>query len=214
MNATVRYDPRGDRWLFGGDERRWDGAYSLVIKRTDLQVSMATDLARALRAARRRELEPDSVLIDLAPDDEYSPKESVVDDIHFLLLPDGQLALHVGLSSQAYMNSDEDFAAVVAPLVSPLLARMPARLYSVRSDGSRSTAPYFHSATVTVNTRGKTLQDLYDLAKQMQDLFDAATGGELRPDTVVDLISGAVRSCSSGSVKGPGLTSSPSTTTY
>ncbi len=205
MTMTVRYDPRGDRWLFGGEQRRSDGADSLVIKRVDLQVSTATDLARALREARRRELEPDSVIIDLAPDDEYSPKESVVDDVHFYLLPDGRLAVNVGLSSEVYMDSDEDFAAVVAPLVSPLLARISAQLHSASCDGHRSTAPYFHSATITVNTRGKTLQDLYDIAKQVQDLYEAATGGELRPDTMVDLILGGRAELLIGQREGPWL---------
>ena len=205
MTATVRFDHRLDQWFFGGEARRWDGAYSLVIKSADLQLSSATDLAQDLRKARFRELEPESVLIDLAPDDEYSPKEAVVDGIHFLLLPDGRLGMHVPLTSEEYMDSDEEFAATVTPLLTPLLERVRVRLDSVQCDGYRSTAPYFHSATITVNTRGKTLQDLYDLASQVQHLYEAATRGDLSPDTVVDLILGGRADLLIGHAEGPWL---------
>src|SRR2546429_741783 len=83
MSPTVRYDPRGDTWFFGEHRRSYDGAYSLVIKRNDLLEASATDLARALRRARECEAEPEAVLIDTAPDDQYWPKGSVVDAISF-----------------------------------------------------------------------------------------------------------------------------------
>lgn len=78
MTPTVRYDPPYD-WFFGDHRRSSDGAYYIIIKRNDLSTATATDLARALRKARRHEDEPEAVAIDLARDDEYWPKNTVVD---------------------------------------------------------------------------------------------------------------------------------------
>ena len=59
------------RWVvLWGHRRSDDGAYSVVIKRNDLSVATATDLARALRKARQRDAEPEEMVIDTAPDDE------------------------------------------------------------------------------------------------------------------------------------------------
>ena len=67
MAGTVRYDTQDDTWFFNGVQRRHDGAASLVVKHRDLEKATATDLAREMRKARRRELDPESVLIDTAP---------------------------------------------------------------------------------------------------------------------------------------------------
>lgn len=85
MAGTVKYDTRNDTWFFNGVERRHDGAASIVVKRLDLVSATATDLVREMRKARRLELEPEFIFIDTAPDDYYSPKDTIVDTISFLL---------------------------------------------------------------------------------------------------------------------------------
>jgi hypothetical protein len=177
-------------WFFGGHRRFSNGADSLVIKRTDLFVTTATDLARALRKARQHGAEPDAVLIDLAPDDEYSPKESVVDPISFILLDDGRLAIRCSLTGDDYLDNDSQLYAIVAPLLEPMLRRLKAQLFSVGVDGYRSTAPYFHEALVTMPTRDKTLYQFYEIAESVTMLFDASSAGHPTRKTVVDLISG------------------------
>ncbi|HEY9474081.1 MAG TPA: hypothetical protein VIS06_09545 [Mycobacteriales bacterium] len=189
MSPTVRYDPHGDVWYFGDHRRLWDGAYSLVLKRNDLYVATATDLARALRKARRYGIEPDFVVIDLAPDENYSPKESVVDPISFSLLDDGRLAIRCTLTSDDYMD-DKQLHAMVMPLIEPLLRRLNARLVSAEADDYRSSAPFFHETVIVTSTRNKTLDQLYEVAAGVARLFDAATAGRLTRETVVDLIIG------------------------
>jgi hypothetical protein len=191
VTPTVRYDPHYRyAWFFGDHRRLYDGADSLVIKRNDLSAATATDLARALRKARRCNAEPEAVLIDVAPDDEYSPKESVVDPISFTLLDDGRLAVRCGLTSDDYIDDDRQLHATVTPLIEPLLRRHRAHLAGVQADAYRSTAPYFHEALITTPTRDKTLAQLYELAKSVTTLFDAATKGHMTRETVADLIIG------------------------
>jgi hypothetical protein len=190
MTSTVRYESRRDAWFFGGQRRLSNGVDSLVIKRNDLYTATATDLARALRKARKYGVEPDAVLIDLAPDDEYSPKESVVDPISFALLDDGPLAIRCGLTSHDYIDDDRQLHAALAPLLEPLLRRSRAQLVAVSADAYRSTAPYFHEVLITTLTRDKTLGQLYEIAASVSGLFEACTAGHVTRETVVDLIVG------------------------
>lgn len=190
MSPTVRYNPLDDVWFFGDHRRPYDGADSLVIKRNDLSAVTATDLARALRKARQCDAEPGAVLIDTAPDDQYSPKDSVVDPISFALLDDGRLAVRCSFTSDAYISDDRQLHAIVTPLIEPLLRRLKARLAGVQADAHRSTAPFFHEALIAIPTRDKTLDELYEFAEGVTTLFDAATTGHMTRETVADLIIG------------------------
>ena len=142
VSATVRYDAHGE-WFFGEHRRRNDGADSLVIKRNDLAAATATDLARALRAARRHDEEPYAVNIDLAPDDEYSPKSTVVDPISFKLLDDGRLAIRISLTSDDNFEDQNRLYVVIEPLIDPLLRRSAGQLVAVGVNRSRTTALSF-----------------------------------------------------------------------
>lgn len=190
MNPTVQYYPRHDEWIFGGQRRSYDGAGSLVIKRNDLALATATDLARALRRARKYDAEPKYVLIDLAPDEEYAPKECIVDPICFTLLEDGQLGIRCDLSTDSHIESDNELLKIAAPLLKPLLQRLTARLISVQTDVYRSTAPFFHEALITTPTRSKKLSHLYELGESVSRLFDSANTGEVTRETAEDLILG------------------------
>jgi hypothetical protein len=187
---TVRYDRGRNAWFFGDHQRYSDGAYSIVVKRNDLSEASATDLARALRKARQYDAWPEAVVIDLAPDDEYSPKESIVDPISFHLLDDGRLAIRCGLTSDEYFGDEVHFQATVARLLEPMLRRVKAQLVSVGADDHRSTAPYFHEAVVTTFTRNKSLEQLYEIGESVCRLFDASTARGLTRGSVVDLILG------------------------
>jgi hypothetical protein len=190
VTLTVNYDARADSWFFGGQRRLSNGGDSLVVKRIDLPIATATDLARALRTARRVGTEPDAILIDMAPDDEYSPKESVVTTISFVLLGDGRLAVRLSVTTDEYLEDDSQLLAAIGPLAQPLLRRNGARLVDVHVDGYRSTAPYFHDVVLTAPTRGKTMQDLYGLAESVEALFESAASAGLTRTSVVDLILG------------------------
>lgn len=192
-------------WIFGDARRSHDGADSIVIKRGDLAAATATDLARELRRARKDDVEPHAVLIDLAPDDQYSPKESVVESISFVLTDDGRLAVDVNFTSDDYFDDDEQLQAVVKPLIEPLLRRHKADLVAVRIDGYRSSAPYFHAVVFVLPARGKTLQEHYEVADDVMTLLQAATVGHVTRDTVVDLLLGGRADLLIGLREGPWL---------
>jgi len=156
VSATVRYDAHGE-WFFGEHRRRNDGTDSVVIKRNDLAAATATDLARALRAARRHDEEPYAVNIDLAPDDEYSPKNTVVDPISFKLLDDGRLAIRISLTSDDNFEDQNRLCVVIEPLIDPLLRRSAGQLVAVGVNRYRTTAPFFYEVVVAAPTRGKRL---------------------------------------------------------
>lgn len=193
------------QWSFGGALRRYNGAYSIVIKHGDLAAATATDLARTLRQARADEDEPHEILIDRAPADEYWPKDAIVEPIEFLLLDDSRLAVNITYTSDDYVDDDAQLAAVVSPLIEPLLKRHKTELVTVRVDGDRAAAPYFHTITLAVPTRGKTLQQLYDIADSVLTLIDAATAGHVTRKTAVDLILGGRADLLIGLPEGPWL---------
>ncbi|MEV0234692.1 hypothetical protein [Nonomuraea sp. NPDC050786] len=191
--------------MFGDKWRSFDGAGSLVIKRTDLYVATATDLVRALRKARQNDACPDDVTIDLAPDDEYSPKESVVEPISFTLLDNGSLAIRCTFDTDVYVDDDEEAHEIVAPLIEPLLRRLRAKLVAVRADGYRSTAPYYHDIIITAATRDKTLDQLYEIGVSIDALLAAAYAGRVTRETVADLVLGGRPDLLIGLPEGPWL---------
>ena len=91
------------------------------------------------------------------------------------------------------------------PLVEPLLRRFKAYLIGVQADAYRSTAPFDHEALIAIPTRDRTLDQLYEVAKSVITLFDAATTGHLTRDTVVDLIIGGRADLLIGQSEGPWL---------
>jgi hypothetical protein len=190
VTSTVEFDSQRETWRFAEEVRLWDGATSLVIKRVDLALAKATDLARALRRARQVGQEPEFVFIDLAPDDEYSPKESVVDRVAFFLGTDGKLSIKVGFTDDIYTDNDHDLYGTVGHSVERFLSRQKSRLISLRADDYRSTAPYFHEVTFSTPTRSKTLLDLYQIADDLATLIEAARSGSVTPETALGLLRG------------------------
>jgi hypothetical protein len=143
-----------------------------------------------LRKARQHDAEPEAVLIDTAPDDEYSPKESLVDTISFVLLDDGQLAVRCILAGEVYIDSAPELHVLVAPLIAPVLQRHKARLITLQADGYRSTAPFLHEALIAIPTRGKSLYQLYEIGDGVTKLFAMAAEGSITRETAVDLVIG------------------------
>lgn len=186
----MRFEPRRQEWFFGGERRRYDDGDSLVIKRQDLAATTATDLARALRRASAAGAESDQVIIDLAPDDEYSPKETVGGPIAFRLDADGVLLVELTFDGDTYVEDVAEFDTALRPLITPFLRRSRAVLQHLEPDGHRSTAPYFHRAGLAVPTRSRTLLDLYTIADNLADLIGATQGGTLTCDTAIDLVLG------------------------
>ncbi|MEU8212335.1 hypothetical protein AB0B85_24430 [Micromonospora sp. NPDC049044] len=187
MPSTVSFDSHRDLWLFGGKRRYSDGADSIVITHSDLSATKAADLAHELRKARRLDVAPEAVLVDVAPDDQYWGKGAVVEPISFSLDDDGKLAIDCDLASDEYFDDEDELFALVERLTGPLLRRTNSHLLSVTNDGGRPSAPYFYTVTISAATRSKSLQDLYQIGQSIRAIFDAAATGELTRETVADL---------------------------
>jgi hypothetical protein len=190
VSPTVQYDPGRSRWSFAGRERRWNGSGSIVIKHTDLAGSKATDLLRALRAAKGRGDDPEHVHIDWSRGPEYDPKSTVVENISFVLLDNGRLAADFALGVDTHFDDPDQFASILIQLIAPLLQRQKAQLACVHLDQHSSEAPYWHRVHISMPTRGRTLDHLYEIAESVGRLFEAATNGDVNRENSLDLILG------------------------
>ena len=190
MTGSVKYDGRHDTWFFNGVERRHDGAASIVVKRSDLDAATATDLVREMRKARKLELEPESVLIDTAPDDYYWPKDTIVENIAFCLGENDELLVELGFEGSDQTLNDHQLKATIDPLIEPLLRRSKAAIRSVRADNGEHSGPRYHQVELAVETRGRTLSDVYAIADSAQALLYAAEAGGLTRENARDLLVG------------------------
>lgn len=109
------------------------------------------------------------------------------------------------IESQQYSDSADAVRAVVEPLVTPYLRRRRTTLADVRVDEQRSTAPYLHELCLTSSTRGKTLQDLYDVADATAALVQALDHREITRETVHDIVLGGRPDLLIGQPEGPWL---------
>jgi hypothetical protein len=169
--------------------RSHNGANGIVVKSSDLATTMATDLTRELRRlGTTDDGESERILIDCAHDDEYSPKNTVVEHISFELIGN-RLAVQLSVMTDDRVDDDQ-LRFRIENAVGPLLRRAKCRLAAVCADKYHDTAPFLHDLHFTVPTRGKSLQDLYVLAEQIIALFSAADTGELSHETALELIRG------------------------
>jgi hypothetical protein len=160
MTGSVRHDRQHNTWFFNGVERRHDGTASIVVKRRDLATATATDLVREMRKARKRELEPESILIDTAPDDYYWPKDTIVESIAFLLGENNELLVEFGFEGSDQTLNDRQLRTAIDPLLEPLLRRSKAAIKSVRADSGDHSGSRYHQVELAVTTRGRTLWDV------------------------------------------------------
>jgi hypothetical protein len=204
MAPFVRYDWRAGTWYFGDERRSHNGADSLVIKRRDLGEAKAVDLVKAWRQAWELARWPYEVDIDTAPDEEYEPREAVVEPVSFVLVEQGTLALRCEVTTSHFVEDDAELAAELLPLAEPLLRRFGAQVVGIEV-GPRTTAPYHHALFITAPTRGKTLKELHAIAESVVKLLEAADTGRLFRHTVVDLVAGGRADLLIGQPEGPWL---------
>jgi hypothetical protein len=206
MTSTVWASSDGYEWDFAGEFRRQNGAGDLVIKHADLTACMATDLARVLRRLKARDVMPDEVLVDVAPDDEYDPKYTAVESVSILLLDDGRLGARCYFSSQEeYASSGSQPDPRALRLVASLLHRSGAELVNLVRNDERASPPYYYCFDLAVSTRSKSLVDVYRVAEDASALFEAASMGQITRDAVVDLVAGGRADLLCGQPEGPWL---------
>ncbi|MGW4125204.1 hypothetical protein [Nocardia sp. NPDC004711] len=186
MASTVRYESRGWTWHFGEAERRGNGANGIVVKHSDLAAAKAADLARELRRVIAQENEGERILIDFDQSNEYFPKSTVVEHISFELF-DNRLAVRLSVQTADRVDDDQ-LVSLVGSAVGPLMRRVKYTLVEANANRYSNTGPFLHRLCFTVPTRGKTLQDIYEVAEKINLLFEATDTGVLCRDTALELL--------------------------
>lgn len=206
MTSTVWASSDGYEWSFAGEFRRGNGAGDVVIKHADLDSCNATDLARALRKLKAQDAMPDEVLVDVAPEDEYDPKNTAVEAISFVLLDDGRFGARCYFTSQEeYTSSGKDPDPGALRLVASLLRRSGGELVELTRTDERIDPPHYCFFDLAVSTQNKRLVDVYKVAEDVSALFQAASMGQVTRDAVVDLIAGGRPDLLIGQPEGPWL---------
>jgi hypothetical protein len=100
-------------------------------------------------------------------------------------------------------DDDAELETVVRPPLGPLLARYHAEFAAVHADQHSSRGPYFHELHISAATRGRTLEQLYDIADAADTLLRALADGEVTRQTALDLIVGGRADLLAGMPEGP-----------
>lgn len=98
--------------------------------------------------------------------------------------------MEFGFQGSDQTVDDRQLRAVIDPLVEPFLHRNKATIKSVRADTSGYSGPKYHEIELAVQTRGRTLSDVYAIADSLQMLLHAAEAGTLTRENARDLLMG------------------------
>jgi hypothetical protein len=178
---TVEYRGGDQPWLFGGEERNFNGSAELIIFEDDLEKCTATDLQTALRRWQADWGTEDAADVCIA----YGDADTYEEDRTFI--HGATFGLHHGVIAMtvsfAFDPRDErNLCEVVCTTLEPLLRRH--RMTIVKCKDFRDVV----YVTIGFNTRSRTLRQLYDFGEDAQALIGALDGGELTRVTAGDLI--------------------------
>ena len=183
---TVRLDSKTWDWYFDGKKRKVDAAGAVIACISDLEHCMASDLANAMRKAKGDyDVE---VLVTEIDEAYYDPEEVIATAVSFVM-PDDRLMLEIGFAVDSFEDEDEQ-ARQNATILEPLLRRHRMELRGSELHSGAVNPPWPWLARIDVSTRGKTLEDLYDIGLEAFALLDAAQTGELTRTTTAYLIRG------------------------
>lgn len=191
MTLPIKFHPKSP-WISIGDSyRRQNGDGVFVIMREDLPNCSATEMKNALRAASLLydEASDEELLVSTVPDEAYDAKYGPTEQVSFSFSVDDQdLELRVPHFDDRYEDRIPDEAFV--NLLTPFAARHGLTLKHVTVDEYIAGPPWLWHITFHVNTRGRTLQPVFAAGEACSALLEAFAGGELRRDTVSDLVRG------------------------
>ena len=199
MASKLRFDSDFGYCWIDDHQRTGDGADTLILKEFDLDKLSATEFAALV-------MNPDddggyeSVGVDRAPPDQYSPKHSVVDQVGFRLV-DRRFVVSAGFTTDTYLDGDEEAMELYGPIVSPALQRRGMTLVGMHTDG-RGSSPYYPEVYFSPQ-RECTLHELYDIGHDICELLNACENGEPTRATTAHLIRGGKTELLIGFAEGP-----------
>lgn len=184
---TVKYLPRSDEWVVLESRRRGGDMGELVLMEKELSAVSATDVRNALvtRAANFDQVE-EQALIAAVPEGYFD--EGPYRDVR--LIWDGE-ALLVGFTHVMTWPEDadeEDVAVALGRILMPHLRQSGSRIKSVEPNYSYVAPDLAFDIMLTVRSRGKTIQEIVDIADGAQLLCCAFSDGAVTRESAADLI--------------------------
>lgn len=213
-SVRLRRDPHSDGWYFGEKLRERQFYKDRIFGRIpDFEGCSASDLRRALRADRRRGVDSPGMLVS-ADDDAYrDDEECSLEPIEFGLRDDAlsmtfQMTTNVSMAPDpesreaaqflraddkedgtAWYDEDAAGAHALFGVLQTFLERNRAELNNVAPDLRWSFPPWHWRAEATVDTRGRTINEIIGLAKDAIALSQAiGQNGEITREITADLV--------------------------
>lgn len=181
----VRYDDRNTSLIVGAgpDEVEIDntGADEFHAHIADIGPASATSLRDALRRAHEMTL-----LISDGPYEQFDPEYSLAGPVS-LEEADGALAINVMFEIDDWYDQHQ-VVQHVKRLLGPLLERTRCEFGAADMHPQFAAAPWFAWVALLPTTRGRTVQELYEVALDAEALLSAAATGELTRATTLDLL--------------------------
>jgi hypothetical protein len=188
VSRSIRWDPHDARLFFGDDRLDFEDDYSWA-HITHLAGRPAADLRAALRKISDDADWPAGVHVSDIPLALFDGDESPTGDIDFVL-HERELGLEIHFDRQDWTDDDAEVLAEVAGVLAPLLSRHKASVADASMNPSYRGPPWLARATLLPAIRAKTLDELYQFARDAVALVKAATVGGITRETALDLVRG------------------------
>ncbi|CAH0144290.1 hypothetical protein SRABI98_00620 [Microbacterium sp. Bi98] len=203
----ISYDRRREEWIVAG-ERRDIGDYGdFVLMPEDGTALSASEVAAALRTYAIHWEKSDLVVpVSSVPDGyfKHGPYANVE-----MRWTDGRITLtFIHLVDILGVTEEVDEEAVAVNLrrvVEPLLGRTRSTLRSIHINDAVAGAELGFDVAIDVHTRGRSVQDLLDIAEHARLLCEALSTGVIERGTLVDLIRGGAGHLLEGQPEGAWL---------
>ena len=189
-DLSLRYDAASGHLIVrnasGDITVRHDGTAAWVGRIEDVGGIRAAALQSVLRRANGDNLGSDT--FEVVENQEPGFDEDYVgSDVHFAI-SEGRLVLQAITTIEEWIDAEGELLKRLQQLVRPLLLRTRSHLSDAEVHDGQSQGPWAVSVTIVPSLRGRTVSELYGLAKDVIALLDAASTGSLTLWSVVHLV--------------------------
>jgi hypothetical protein len=172
------------------------------IRAADLRKTLTRATAEFPHAPGDSEVQT-SLAFSLSDAGYFDPDSSPVEPVTIGVTGDGRLLLNVGVFLDLY--EDELTPSNIAQVLEPLLRRASAHLVSAEPDPYYVAPPWLWHIEVEPRTRGRTVPELLELGRSVEELLGAFRSGRLTRGTALDLLRAGRADLLIGMSEGPWL---------
>lgn len=200
----MKYLRRTDEWIVLEGSRRGGDMGELVLMQEELSAISATDVKNALvaRAANFDQSE-EQALISAVPEGYFD--EGPYRDVRLIWDGEAMLVSFTHIMTWPEDAEEEEVAVGLRHLLAPQLRQSLTQIKSVEPSYSYVAPDLAFDITLTVRTRGKTIQEIVDLADAAQLLCNAYSYGAVTRESAADLIRGGAGRLLEGQPEGSWL---------